>query len=319
MQKIKSFLYLDEYQMYSISSQIFEGVTEYMIDYQGTSTGEEESQSGPFASGRVMANILASETKTEERKYLHDYSYTLFEDHLQESNNILTIDNENIDESLMSVDNYGFVKVKAKIAFNDINIIKSTMGQFNEMGEALTYLINFDEIRKVKEELEELSNSTRDRNTKATLRQRMKTLSNLEGLAKQQGLYQEPLLLEKLNFVLDYGFRDQFEVRMSVGDYIFTANLKREYLREDEHLMIRKFSRFPESEFVICGVIAQGPTESPELDDSNISDEADSHDIANFKSVIFAMIEALSMVESAFIGKSENEIVIDPIAVYREI
>lgn len=30
MPKIKSFIYLDEYKMYSISSQIFEGITEYL-------------------------------------------------------------------------------------------------------------------------------------------------------------------------------------------------------------------------------------------------------------------------------------------------
>ena len=292
MQNIKSFLYLDEYQMYSISSQIFEGVTEYMVNYQGTNTEEEESQAGPFASGRIMANILASEAKTEERKYLHDYSYTLFEDRLQESNNILTIDSENIDESLINIGNHGFVKIRAKIAFNDMNIIKETMGQFNEMGEALTYLSNFDEIKRVEEELEELSNSTRDSNAKATLRQRMKALRNMEGIAKEQGLYQEPLLLDKLNFILDYGFQDQFEVRMSVGEYIFTANLKREYLREDEHLMIRKFSRFPESEFVLFGVVAQGPTVSEHGSD-DISDNPNSTGSANFKSAIFGIIEGL--------------------------
>ena len=33
MQKIKSFIYLDEYKMYSISSQIFEGVTESLMSY----------------------------------------------------------------------------------------------------------------------------------------------------------------------------------------------------------------------------------------------------------------------------------------------
>jgi hypothetical protein len=30
MDNIKSFIYLDEYKMYSISSQLFEGLTEYI-------------------------------------------------------------------------------------------------------------------------------------------------------------------------------------------------------------------------------------------------------------------------------------------------
>ena len=54
MPGIKSFLYLDEYKMYSISSQIFEGMTESWVNIRGTSTEEEERQAGPFASGRVI-------------------------------------------------------------------------------------------------------------------------------------------------------------------------------------------------------------------------------------------------------------------------
>jgi hypothetical protein len=56
---IKSFLYLDEYKMYSISSQIFEGMTESWVNIRGTSTEEEERQAGPFASGRVIIDPVA--------------------------------------------------------------------------------------------------------------------------------------------------------------------------------------------------------------------------------------------------------------------
>lgn len=34
MSGIKNFIYLDEYKMYSISSQIFEGITEYLVDHK---------------------------------------------------------------------------------------------------------------------------------------------------------------------------------------------------------------------------------------------------------------------------------------------
>lgn len=67
MQKIKSFIYLDEYKMYSISSQIFEGITESLMSYQGATTEKEEEQKGPIASGRVMADILKSESGTQEK------------------------------------------------------------------------------------------------------------------------------------------------------------------------------------------------------------------------------------------------------------
>ena len=64
MQAIKSFIYLDEYKMYSISSQIFEGVTESLMSYKGSTTEKEEEQKGPIGSGQIMADILKSESGT---------------------------------------------------------------------------------------------------------------------------------------------------------------------------------------------------------------------------------------------------------------
>lgn len=51
-QNIKSFIYLDDYKLYSLSSQIFQGFTEYIISGNIASRTEEESQKGMFASGK---------------------------------------------------------------------------------------------------------------------------------------------------------------------------------------------------------------------------------------------------------------------------
>ena len=100
MSAIKSFLYLDEYKTYSISSQIFEGITEYLMDYKRTTKEQDERQSGPFTSGRVIADILRSESMTQERKFLHDYSYTLFENRLKEEERVLSISADNISDTI---------------------------------------------------------------------------------------------------------------------------------------------------------------------------------------------------------------------------
>ena len=201
MQAIKSFLYLDEYKMYSISSQIFEGITEYLIDYQGTAKEQEEQQRGPFNSGRYLADILKSESITQERKYLHDYSYNLFEDRLRESEKILDVSAANVDKVTDNIDSVGFVKVKAKAIFNDMNMIRSTMRRLNELGEALAYLTSFEELESVRSQLEAAAESTQDRNNKARLRQRLKELSNIKNLARSKGLLQDDTLLKKLDGV----------------------------------------------------------------------------------------------------------------------
>ncbi|MDE2797586.1 MAG: hypothetical protein OXI94_02850 [Gemmatimonadota bacterium] len=314
MQTIKNFIYLDEYKMYSISSQIFEGITEYLIDYQETKREEEEKQKGLIGSGKIMADILKSESGTEEKKYLHDYSYKLFEDHLQESNKILSISVENIDAEIESIDNAAFVKVRAKAVFNDMNIIKSTMGNFNELGEALAYISTISEREEAQQLLETVAENIKDRNQRSQLRQRQKALTDIKKLAKEQGLYLDPKLLKNLVLVLDYGFQDQFEVQMPIKPYTFSANIKREYLRENEHLLIRKYSRLAEKEFVLVGTIAQSSSKSL------MNEEPDEgHEYQHLKEALMSMVERLSEVESTFTGKLENEFIIDPIALYREI
>ena len=71
-QVIKNFIYLDEYKMYSISSQILEGITDYLVSYKEGTIEKSEEQKGTISSGRVVADLLKSESGTQEKKYLHD-------------------------------------------------------------------------------------------------------------------------------------------------------------------------------------------------------------------------------------------------------
>ena len=319
MREIKSFLYLDEYKMYSMSSQIFGGLTEYLIDYQGTTKEEEERQRGPLGSGKVIADILKSESRTQERKYLHDYSYTLFESGLKDNEMVLSVSPENIDETIKRINNVGFVAVKGKAVFNDMNVIRSTITKFNELGEALAYVTNFAEIEDARQQLETSSSTVKDRNTKAKLKQSLKALTIPEDIAKSQGLRQDPTLLAKLDLILEYGFQDQFEVQMAINGYTFSAILKREYLREQEHLLVRKYSRFSEKEFVLLGTIAQSPSTFFEAGSDKDEEGVDNAGPQNVKEAIMVLVESLFEMESSMSGKLVNEVIIDPIALYRQI
>ena len=317
MQAIKSFLYLDEYKMYSISSQLFGGLTEYLKDTQETTDTEEEEQRGPLGSGRVMAGIMKSESKTEEKKYLHDYAYTLFESHLKDNDKVHSVSAENITATIRCIAKIGFVEVRAKAVFNDMKEVQGIIGNFNELGEALAYVTNFEELQKARQQIEALAESNADRNKRAQLRQHVKSLGNMEKLAKSQGLRQDPDFLQKLGYLLDYGFQDQFEIQMAIDQYTFSANLKREHLREKEHLLIRKYSRFPEQPFVLFGTIAQTPSEPS--GGGNGEENTEDAEPQHLREALMAMVAALFQVESSFSGKLPNEIIIDPIALYSEI
>ena len=205
--------------------------------------------------------------------------------------------------------------MKGKVQFNDMNILKSTIKDFNKLGEALTYIANFEKMEGVRQQFEKAAENTKDRNQKAKFRQQLKGLTSIKNLAKDQGLYQAPDFLENLTFVLDYGFQDQFEVQMPIEPYIFSSNFNRAYLREDEHLLVRKYSRFAEKKFVLFGVIAQSSSDLVYHEE----DDEDNYEFRHIKEAIMSLVEKLSIVESTFSGKLENEIIIDPIALYREI
>ena len=315
MQKIKSFIYLDEYKMYSISSQIFEGITESLVSYQGSTTGKEEEQKGEIGSGRIIADILRSESGTQEKKYLRDYSYTLFEEELRKSGKILSLSAENIDENIEQIDNAGFVEVKGTIVFNDMNILKSTIENFNELGEALAYITNFSEMEEVRQQLEKAGETTKDGNQRKKIRQQLKSGIDVKRLARERGLNMDTKFLEKLTFALNYGFQNQFAVQMPMGEYTFSADCKRDALREDEYSLMRKYSRFAEKEFVIIGTITQGSRETIDRQGGTGED----HEFQHLKEAVMSLVEGLSQVESEFSGKLPNEIIVDPIAIYREI
>ena len=76
---IKNFIYLDEEKMYSLSSQLFEGVTEYILNDSTSSTEGSEEQKGPVGSGKILGDILKNSERSTEKKFLNDYSYFIFE------------------------------------------------------------------------------------------------------------------------------------------------------------------------------------------------------------------------------------------------
>ena len=205
--------------------------------------------------------------------------------------------------------------MKGKVVFNDMQMIKSTIKDFNKIGKALAYITNFEKMEEVRNQFEKVVENTKDRNEKAKLRQRLKNTTNIEKLAKDQGLKQDNDFLEELSIVLDYGFQDQFMVQMLIGPYKFSADCRRDDFRENEHLLVRKYSRLAEKEFVIVGTIAQSSNKTIDYQEVDDEDSEPQH----LKEVVMNLVEALSVMESAFSGKLANEIIIDPIAIYREI
>lgn len=308
---IKNIIYLDEDKMYSLSSQLFEGVTEYVLNEKNLEKSESEQQKGSMNSGRIVGDILKNSERNTEKKFLNDYSYTLFEKKLIEENKVLTVSYESSSLEKL-IKEKSFIKVTAKATFNDIDSIISTLNNFNRMGKALTYVTNYENIKLVKAELSRVQKGKDERDKISVLNAEIKRISDIDKLSIEQGLNFDKQLLDDLGFLLEYGLGGQLEVQMNLSNHIASANLNRKFLREPQDLVIRKYSRQTEVQFTLFGIITQYEKEQTSPPEA-------AHDYETLKEAIMNMVSHITNLESAFTGRLSNEIIIDPIAMYTEL
>ncbi|MGP4970886.1 DUF6414 family protein [Psychrobacter aquimaris] len=308
---IKNIIYLDEDKMYSLSSQLFEGVTEYVLNEKNLEKSESEQQKGSMNSGRIVGDILKNSERNTEKKFLNDYSYTLFEQKLIEEDKVIITSNTSNDFE-KSLGRKSFIKIKAKVTFNDINSIIHTFSVFNELGKALTYVTTFEDIESLESEIVEAKKIKNDKSRVSELEAELKKLKNIDKLAIESGLKYDNKFLQNLNFLLEYGLKDQFEVEMKLPNRIVSANLNRDFLRGSEDLLIRKYSRETEVEFTLFGIVTQYEKEQLEIPDEE-------KDYENMKDAMMHIVAHMTNLESAFTGRRSNEIIIDPIAMYTEL
>lgn len=309
---IKNIVYLDVDKMYSMSSQVFEGVTEYILSEKVQGKDSSESQKGPMASGMLLGEILRQQETVSEKKVLIDHSYSLFEKKLLDEGRVTVIDaSAKSGPSLTSLRANSFVKVRGRVIFNDMLSIKGTITNFNKVGRALATVTKFGELQELKTQLEIFKEGGGDQSQRRALEEQIKLLSNGEKLQKFVGLYQDPDFLAQLATTLEYGYQDQLEVTINCDNEAFSANLKRECLREREEMFIRKYSRHSEVDFTLFGVITQITQQS--------GDDIPLREGASIKEAVMNMVAVLTNLEQTFTGRRNNESIIDPIAMYTEI
>lgn len=321
MKSIKNFIYLDDYKMYSISSQIFEGMTDYIIKGLSERTEEKDEQKGNFATGRIMADIAEKQSKHTEKIFLHDYSYTLFESKLFESNKVLEINETNAKNLISNLTNYSFIKVTGRIILNDSSTIENAIATFNELGINTTIVTNGTDAAEEVSKLSLQTQNIKDRNQKAKAEMVLKNKipNTIKNAAKEKGLHLDETYLNSLKYLLNYGYQQQFEIQLPIvidtETNFFSAILKRDSFKEDEKILLKKYSRMTEKEFTIFGIITQTKDNNVE----SITDSVYQNNTENMKSLITNFANKIANLQNVFVGRLPNEYVIDPIAIYQEL
>ena len=308
--KVKSFIYLDDYKMYSFSSQLFEGITQYILKEDAQAGEEQNSQKGSFLSGRFMADMMFQKNAKTEMRYLHDFAFNLFERELEERNLIFDVEAQSTIDDLKDKN---FVRLKGKIIFEDYARIQYTIDNFNDLGKAFAELNNGEALQMLNAVKANIS-QTNDREAKFRQKQSAKqTEKQLEQALIASGLNIEPKQAANLSKIINYGYRDNYEVRLVIdgSDNLYTAVINQEYLKESEQNLISKYSRKSEKEFTIIGIVTQAglpKAQIPSIDE-----------IVTMKDATLSFLDKIADMEEQFNGRSTRECIIDPIAIFTEI
>lgn len=288
---IRNFLYLDSDKLRSLSSQLFEGVTDYILHGSTEEEGSNDQQRGPFASGQTLADIFKRSKSSAELRFLEDHAYTLFEKRISESDLMISVD-----ESTKKVErkNKSFAKVTGNLQINDTKVTLDIMDKFNQIGYDITRVVHQETL---------LSQSAGKNIVK----------KDVEKLAKSLNLQMDSEFLLSLGRMIEFSSNGLIDFQISQAGKEFSSPIKRVYLRESEDLIIQKYSRYSELDFTIFGIITQSSERK------NPPQPTDVIDGENLKAALRNMSSHVRALEDSFSGIGSNEIIIDPIAVYQTL
>lgn len=306
---MKSFIYLDRFKMYSLSSQLMEGVTDYILEETRNSTVDEESQKGPVASGRIIAEIIEKASTSFEKKFLHDYAYSIFENRLVELSKLVKVDSTfSKADALGSLRHSQIVRFVGKAKFVDFGETVKTLRTLNSMRQSLGVVTSNEEREDL---VEKITDTPQSRKAEiGGYQARLKELMDVKTFSQSPN---EIFFQKHLSDILESSFGDALELCMGFSDFQVSADLNRDNLRESERSIVNKYSRLTEVELVLLGVITQIGDIAPEQESEEITEEHTLREAININTA------SLAGLENSFKQRPSNEIIVDPIAVYVEL
>ncbi|MCK1794294.1 DUF6414 family protein [Pseudomonas violetae] len=311
---MRSFVYLDEYKMYSLSSQLMEGVTDFVIKESKRSDSDIEEQDGPRNSGKKLAEIIETASANVEKRFLHDYAFSIFEEKLVVTEKVVSLTSLSSFSDL-SEDVLGrrLVRIKAKANFLDAADILRSLNTLVDMQDALSIVANNDRREEIIVEMSELSSGAGKKGGLATLKAELDHLSKSQ-ISREKSA-NDRLQYKHLSALLEHGFKRRLDLTMDLRDCKVTANLKRACLKDPEDFVFKTYSRIAGVELVLLGIATQYRTAA----DNSINEDADISPDATMGEMIANSTKALHVLENHFNRVPGNQIVVDPIALYLEL
>lgn len=292
--KIRDFIYLDSDRMYSLYSQVFEGVAEHV-----TKTFVNKYTTDILAK-KVLNNGEARSSTEEslseiESKIMYDNLYSKLEEKLNKV--IKTVDSKTDELSIKDIKDTFMFKVVGNAFVHDYTRLAEYTTKFNDIGSIITKLA-YGNINKSKQ-----------------------NNINIKDIAIKNGLNLDKEFLGNLKYMSEFFNNNSFEVMIvpnsAKSNLAFNGILKRDFLRIHENRLRILYSNEPIIPWVMVGQLTFAPKEQ-----SDTEQKLDIDAIKIEKSVSDAYIDIISSsnkVESVFFdSKKYKKINLAPIAIYVE-
>jgi hypothetical protein len=322
---IRDFIYVDVERLYSLYSQVFEGVTDQIVKSYVDGLWQKDSQKGSILKGSSSEAQVAEVSLRTENKFLYDHMYNRLEKEIStailEHSNITL---ENFREILKQV---FMIKVSGTAEIEDYNRFKIFTEKFNSIAEAIAYAsAHSEESKAALNALEASVTKVEDRNRQIRAKEQLKRIKDPKYLAKQMGLSQDETLLKNLRLFTETFNPEGFEITIvpagGQGGLVFRGILDKRWLRIHSNLLRALYGAFVESNWIMVGQPTYLPggniSELPETLSTQPGDES-KIETPSMRDPFRNMFRAARFLENMFLeSKQRVEVIVCPLAIYRE-
>ncbi len=280
---VRDFMYLDTDNLYSLYSQVFEGVVEEIVEsFSNQDTDRSSSGSLKKAVGDALDTEVVEASSQTKNRILHDHIYNRFEERVGKAvTQLKSLDKENIDQ----ISSAFLVKVRGKVEIEDYNRIRDFTQKFNQLTEAIAYaaISNDENVKIILEKHDYLKTIERQMRTakgpeKTELQKQKAVFSGLleatevvRLVQKGSNLLLDQKLLDYFASWFDFFYPNGFEITIVPDDseVVFRGIIDRQFLRLNPDYLRALFGNFIAAEWVMVGQITYVPgTKIPEVEEA---------------------------------------------------
>lgn len=318
---LKDFVYLDVERLYSLYSQVFEGVVEQIVQsFENSMASASESKGIPFSGNKAEAYVAELSRRTEN-KFLYDHMYNTLEQKLQ--SHLLDASTLSVNEIRAKLLPAPFIKVRGAAEVDDYERVREFIKKFNAIGEAVAHAVMSNgEINEAMNALNAQVSKIKDRNERARTASQLKAKSSPKAVAKELGLHQDEQLLKHLDMFSEMFYPDGFDITIAAGvegNIAFRAPIGKQWLRFSPSMLRTLFGGYSESSWTLVGQVTHVPGD--EMPQPNETDESvlGAEQKPSMKDPFKQMFRASRTLERMFL-ESNTEVVVTvcPLAIYRE-